>query len=264
MKILVEPAAGLGEFQTTDGTELLEFAAVSASRGCRRAVPMLGEAKPEALDFDKLAANAQAAVKPEALGQLAGNLGLSVESLQRFGVGWSVRHRAWTFPMRKAAGDVVGIRLRFPSGRKLSVKGGREGLFIPEGLQPGGRLLVGEGPTDAAALLDLGFQAVGRPNSSGGVKHLCELVRRLHSADVAIVADSDSPGQRGAELLAATLAAYVPTVKVIAPPDGVKDARQWKRAGAKAADVRKAIDAAEPRRLAVSVTTKAGGRNGRR
>lgn len=200
----------------------------------------------------KLAAECQAAVKRESLGRLADNLGLSVESLRRLGVGWSARHRGWTFPMSDASGRIVGVRLRLTSGRKLAVKGGHEGLFLPDGLEPGGRLLVAEGPTDTAALLDLGFAAIGRPSCTGGVRHVVEMVRRVQPPEVVIVADQDEPGQQGADRLVTTLAAYCPAARMIAPPYGIKDARAWKRAGATAADVQAAIDAAPVRRLAVT------------
>ena len=70
----------------------------------RRAIRMMTDPKPAGIDFDRLAAECQAVTSPEALGRLAADLGLSVESLRRLGVGWSVRHRAWTFPMSDAAG----------------------------------------------------------------------------------------------------------------------------------------------------------------
>ena len=41
-------------------------------------------------------------------------------------------------------------------------------------------------------------------------------------------------------------------------PAGIKDAREWKRSGATAADVLAAIDAAPVRKLRVSVCRKAG------
>jgi hypothetical protein len=85
----------------------------------------------------------------------------------------------FTFPMKDSNGRIVGIRLRLPSGRKLAIKDGKEGLFYPGDLQPGGRLLAAEGPTDTAALLDLGFSAVGRPSCNGGIRHVLQLVRRL-------------------------------------------------------------------------------------
>jgi phage/plasmid primase-like uncharacterized protein len=194
--------------------------------------------------------------------KLAVVLGVSIGSLMRLGAGWSPKYRGWSFPMSNATGDTLGIRLRLPSGRKLSVKGGKEGLFIPEGIEPHGLLLVCEGPTDTAALLDLGFNAVGRPSCSGGVKLLVDLLRKLKPSDVVIVADADAPGQRGAASLATALVAYCSDVRIIAPPAGVKDAREWKRSGATSAVVQSAIDAAPVRKLRVSVRRKAG-RNGK-
>jgi DNA primase len=160
--------------------------------------------------------------------------------------------------MSDAAGQVVGIRLRGDNGRKWAVPGSREGLFLPAGLTAGGRLLVCEGATDTAACLDWGFPAIGRPSCTGGVRHLVELVKRLVPTDVVVVADADAPGQRGAENLARQLVAYCPTVRVIAPSTGIKDARAWLQAGATAADVLAAIGAAPVRRL--KVTTAARGR----
>ena len=213
-------------------------------RNISRAVRMMTKPGNGQPDFDKMTAEFQAAVRPEALGRLAHNLGLSVESLRRLSVGWAAEGRA------------VGIRLRLPGGRKLAVRGGREGLFIPSSLEAGGRLLIAEGPTDTAALLDLGFAAVGRPSCSGGVRLLAELVRQQQPSEVVIVADSDGPGKKGADSLAGSLVAYCPTVRVITPPTGLKDARQWVRSGATAAEVQEVIDAAEPLRLKISVKRK--------
>ena len=63
--------------------------------------------------------------------------------------------------------------------------------------------------------------------------------------------------------LAAVLVAYTAAVRIIAPPAGIKDAREWKRNGATAADVQAAIEAAPIRKLRVSIRRKAGGRHGR-
>jgi len=236
-------------------------------RRTRRRTVCMGT-KPSArpiVDLGAYARQCHLATVPDALRRFGQSLGLSLESLRRLCVGWSARHRAWTFPMSDAAGHIVGIRLRLPNGRKLSIKGGREGLFVPEGIDQDGRLFVCEGPTDCAALLGLGFGAVGRPSCAGGVRHLVELIKRLRSEEVVIVGDNDQPdrrgrrpGQDGADRLAATLAAYVPAVRVIAPPAGIKDARAWEQAGARAADVQFAIDAAPVRRL--TVTTRRKGR----
>jgi len=125
-------------------------------------------------------------------------------------------------------------------------------------------LLIAEGPTDTAAILDLGFSAVGRPSCTGGVNLLVELVRTLKPSGVVIVADGDAPGQRGAETLATVLVAYSASVRIIAPPSGVKDAREWKRSGATSADVQQTIDAAPVRKLSVSTQMRRkGGHHGR-
>ena len=200
-------------------------------------------------DLGVLAAEYAAAVDLAELQDFAKELGLSVESLIRLRIGWAEQHRAWAFPMHGPDLDVRGIRLRSWSGRKWSVRGGREGLFLPVGLDFSGPLLTCEGPTDTAALLDLGFEAVGRPSCTGGTKLLIELVRRRQPPGVVIFADGDGPGQRGAESLASALIAYCPAVWVIRPPDGIKDARAWNQADAAREDVQAAIDAAPIRRL---------------
>ncbi len=213
-------------------------------------------------DFDKLAGEFQQAVRPEDLGALAECLGLSAESLGRLRVGWSKRNSAWSFPMCDPAGNVLGIRLRLPDGRKLSVRGGHEGLFVPADLDIENRLLICEGPSDTAALLDLGFPAVGRPSCTGGAKLLVDMVEQRKPREVVIVADDDLPGRRGAQSLATVLVAYAAAVRIITPPVGIKDARAWKLAGATAVDVQAAIDAAAVRQLNVAVTRRKAGRHG--
>ena len=188
--------------------------------------------------------------------ELAQSLGVSADSLQRLGLGWSDKHGAWSFPMRDAGGNVRGIRLRAPDGRKFAVSGSKDGLFIPEGLAFETALLICEGPTDMAAMLDLGFEAIGRPSCTGGTRLLAELLSNKRPPEVVIVGDHDEPGQRGADSLASTLVVYCPAVRVIWPPEGVKDARAWLLAGATREDVLRAIEAAPVRRLKI-------GRSGR-
>lgn len=147
--------------------------------------------------------------------------------------------------------QVRGIRLRFADGRKKAIFGGHEGLFIPAGLAYSTCLLIAEGPTDTAALLDLGFEATGRPSCMGGVSHCVELAREHWPLDVVIVADTDVCGQRGAESLTISLLPYAHTIRVIQPPEGIKDARAWKLAGATFADVQAAIDAASIRQMEI-------------
>jgi hypothetical protein len=130
-------------------------------------------------DLEPLAVQYRAALDSGRLNQLARQLGVSESSLTALSVGWSTSCGAYSFPMYDCDGRTVGIRLRRPTGAKFAVRGGREGLFLRPTQAVTERLLVSEGPTDTAALLDLGFgNVVGRPSCTGGVKLICDLVRR--------------------------------------------------------------------------------------
>ena len=196
-----------------------------------------------------LAAKCEMALTVPDCESLAARLGVSMRSLQRLGVGWSEQHHAYSFPMKDCRYRVCGIRLRGHVS-KWSVKGGREGVFIPYDLpSDDDLLLVCEGPTDTAAMLDLGFVAVGRPSCTGGGKHLIEVVIAQQPREVIIVADADTPGLNGARNLAVALTPYCWGIRTITPPPGVKDARAWVNSGAHANDVIDAIERTPALRL---------------
>jgi hypothetical protein len=204
-------------------------------------------------DFGALARRYELALGETKLGELAEALGLSTDGLKRLRVGWVEQHRAWSFPMCDASSNVLGIRLRLPDGRKLAVRGGHEGLFVPSGLPlpAGDRLLIAEGPSDCAALLDLGFSAIGRPSCSGGTRCVREFVQTRRPTRVVIAADSDDPGRQGAARLASVLVLYAPVVQVIEPPKGIKDMRAWRQARATHDDIERAIQGAPEWRLQI-------------
>ncbi len=198
-----------------------------------------------------LAAKYAANLPERGLHRLATDLGLCRDSLLRLRIGWT--GRAWSFPMTDAQGQVRGIRLRHTDGRKGAIKGGREGLFIPDDLRFDSALLLAEGPTDCAALLDFGFESIGRPNCRGGRLFVIDFIKRNRISDVVVVADGDEPGQRGAAMLASSLACRFHRVRVIAPPASVKDIRAWKVAGGTAGDVQQVIDGADVLHLGINV-----------
>jgi hypothetical protein len=216
--------------------------------------------QPQADGQPDLAAEAEEATRwtvehPKAFERFARDLGLSAASLTRLRVGHSPRRRAWMFPMTTVAGEICGIRLRLSNGRKLSVRGGREGLFLPTDIEPGGRILIAEGPTDTAAALDLGQSAVGRPNCRCGVGLLVEMVGSLKPEEVVVASDADEPGRKGAESLASKLLAFCP-VRIFTPGGGCKDLRAWLRTGATAIDLASVIAKAPVRRLEVNSKRK--------
>ena len=180
------------------------------------------------------------------------------ERLAAFAVGWAADRSAWSFPMRDpATGRVTGIRLRTADGTKFSVRGGRESLFLPDTLPADcDVLLVAEGATDAVAAHGIGFPLAGRPSCTSGAAHLAALVRDRKPGRVVIARDNDEPGVRGAEALARLLVLHSRDVRVVAPPEGVKDVRAWVAAGATRSDLDRLIHAASVRRLNIGVTTR--------
>lgn len=165
---------------------------------------------------------------------LGEELGVSSDSLITLDCCWAGPHKAYAFPMRNGEGDMVGIRLRSTNGRKWSVRGSHQGLFIGEMF--GKFLFVCEGPTDTAAAIDLGLCAVGRPSCSGGVRDLCVLVRRMGFNRVVIVSDNDKPGLSGAEVLSNNLP--VSSATLVLP---AKDMREFVRQGGTAQCIKSLI-----------------------
>ena len=229
-----------------------DFGCIPERRPRRQTATIRSSAPPTlTVEFlESVAAEYVLALDRERESRLCESLGVSGRSLNRLQMGWSNWQQAFTLPMRAADGNPTGIRFRGVDGRKWSLKGGREGLFIPVDLQFSRwddeyhQLLICEGPTDCAALLDLGFAAVGRPNCTGGVKQLIGLVADLQPREVVIVADADPPGLRGAKALAVELVSHCRGVKTILPPDGIKDVRDWVRDGAERFDIQATIDRA--------------------
>ena len=220
-------------------------------RAARKLSVPLTPLNPSETDFNKLAKQYQnaSATRRSDLGSLASALGVSQASLNDLGIGWATAAElratgtkcrnagCWTFPMAqprfdktdgKYAHEVVGIRLRTSDGFKYALTGSRQGLFVPSGFVTEGLLLICEGPTDTAAALDLGFLAAGRPSCCGGSGMLATVCRNL---EVVIIADDDEPGLRGAYELARTLVLYCRTLRVVCPPEGVNDLREWNKNG---------------------------------
>lgn len=159
-------------------------------------------------------------VRPVALAEFAAALHVTVAALKALGVGFDGTN--WTTPMRDGAGTVIGVQLRPPVGRKTCVPGSHLGLFVPSTVGRNGHdlLCIVEGASDCAAMLDMGYETVGRPSCSAGVEQLVQWTFDHPYRHIVIVADADEPGIRGARVLAARLHATV-----VLPPGGAKDVR---------------------------------------
>jgi len=175
-------------------------------------------------------------------GYLERELGLPHEILEVLDWRWDAAARAVAIPMRDACGEVTGIRYRaLKTGAKWSKRGSKDGLFFDPEFIPYDpeELVICEGPTDCAAAMACGFWAVGRSSCGTGRDQIKELIGRKGVRRVTIVADDDKPkpkpgggtwqpGLEGAQRLADQLGmAY----RIVLPPSGFKDLRDWYRAG---------------------------------
>lgn len=206
-------------------------------------------------DFKPIVEQCRCQLSQHRLNLLAVSLGVSVNSLKRLKTGWD--GEAYTFPMSNAEGMTIGIRRRFPNGYKCSVTGSRTGLFIPSKLSVNGPLLIVEGESDMAAALDLGFDAIGRPNCNSKVEMTAKAARGRE--EIVIIGDNDSVGKNGAEKLAEALVLYYQSVKIVYPPDSIKDLRQWLQAGLNAVSLQEIIKETRPIEIQICASLETEG-----
>lgn len=211
------------------------FADPDSSRSNGRTNPK----PPPAPDFAALTAQYETALSDDLAQEHADRLGVSVDALRRLHAGWD--GKALRFPMRDATGSIIGIRRRFANGDKCAVKGSSNGLFIPDGIIPSKPVFICEGPSDTAAALTLGLNAVGRSSCTSDVKQLVDFCGHYGVNEIGIVADADEPGRKGAEALGDELAAACESVRIIEPPTPHKDLRAWLQTGATFDDVMQAV-----------------------
>lgn len=145
------------------------------------------------------------------LKRFSAQMSVEFDALKSLETCWSREHQSWAFPMKDENGKIVGIRLRGLNGKKFSVRGGHQGLFIPN-FEQQETVFLPEGPTSTAAFLSVGLFAIGRPSCSGGVEQVRATLRKLKITKAVIMGDYDrkfrddgtewSPGIQGAESLA--------------------------------------------------------------
>lgn len=168
---------------------------------------------------------------------LANNLGVSLRSLHALSVGHAFGD-VYTYPMRDAAnGHFVGVRFRSMDGSKWGLAGGANGLFYDGLVTTAPVAFIPEGPTCTAALMDQGFNVVGRPNDRAKLQEVVALLLKWKTQHAVVVADNDAqksdgrrPGQEAAEIYFEALKLVVPRVSII-QPKRYKDSRDTVRYG---------------------------------
>ncbi len=208
------------------------------------------------VDLNAMLARCAAAITEAQLRTLADELGVTAESLRALGIGWATAadlrqlrasgagwkddrpDGAYAFPERDGAGTIVGFSFRAADGRKGSPSskvGSRRGLIIPDNLaERSGPVLIVEGASDAAASLDMGMAAVGRPSNASGCDDLAVL---LGGRNVIVLGENDRkdngnwPGRDGAIKVAQSLSeALKAQIPCALPPEGHKDVRDFLKA----------------------------------
>lgn len=172
------------------------------------------------------------------LDQLAIELGVTTESLERIGTGYDGVSKWWTFPEKDSNGTVIGILSRDHSGVKRRLTNSHCGLCycIDWDKAPGPVLLV-EGPSCTAAVLSMGLCGVGRPSNTGGVDHLIGLLESVPpDREIIVIGERDQkpdgkwPGRDGAVSTASQLAEFLDRpIAWSFVPDDQKDTRAWLR-----------------------------------
>ena len=183
-------------------------------------------------DWPALAAKYHNAMTDNGWPILVDELGLTVETLKAMQIGWDGSQSRYTFPMRNPDGVVVGIRTRQQDGKRSVSGSDGNGLFFVPSMLSAGYLIICEGPTDTAALIDAGFgSSVGKPSCRLGDQYVLNLIRRLRPEVVLLIPDSDTDGLEGFSYLANSIlqsgAMSLDRIDSLTPPIPLKDIRQW-------------------------------------
>ena len=181
-------------------------------------------------DWPSLAAKCHAAMTDDGWRYLGDELGLGTEPLKAMQVGWDGSQSCHTFPMRNDAGDAVGIRTRHQDGKRSVSGSDGHGLFFVPSMLESQYLIVCEGPTDTAAIIDAGFKSVvGKPSCKLGDGYVVGIVRKLKPRGVLLIPDRDPPGLEGFSILANEILRVMPfeSLDSLVPPTPLNDVRTW-------------------------------------
>lgn len=176
---------------------------------------------------------------------LADALRLPADALAALdGLGYDPTQHCHVFPEVDPFGRVVGASRRWRTGSKANVSASKRGLTIPRGFTLDAAdarpVFIVEGPSDTLAMHHAGLRVVGRPGNAAGTEYLAELLRPLPpDVPVYVCGENDErvnkkgeqewPGRDGAAAVCRGLIAALgnPSITVLMPPAGFKDARDF-------------------------------------
>jgi hypothetical protein len=153
---------------------------------------------------------------PDEEQQLAFRVGISVETIRKFGIGW--KDYKFLIPMYDEQG-ICGIAVRsyeFDNKKgwickKRCIKGSKHGWFFPKSDYSADKpFFIAEGWSDTAVLIEMGFQAMGRFNAV----HTEWNAMCSDNPNVYIISDTDECGIKGSKKLQQLIGG-----KIIYPPE---------------------------------------------
>ncbi len=166
------------------------------------------------------------------------------ETLLAMDTGWD--GEAYTFPVRNANDEIIGISRRWPDGTKGMVKGSQVGIYIPrisfKPLPDSWCLFICEGASDTATALDMGLRAIGRVSCQSGGGQVIEFCRKHDPTQVVIIADNDDPGIMGAKYLQDALKDEGKKTLVYVPGNNAKDLREYRENGGTHVDLLQSVN----------------------
>jgi len=174
---------------------------------------------------------------PAHVKDLCNKWGVGAGALQAMQIGWS--GICFTFPVRDAEEKPIGLQRLYPDNSKRLDKHSQAGIFIPKlNWEKLDTLFICEGLSDTATALDMGLMAIGRLSCGTGRDHIIKFCARKKPSQIVIVSDNDEPGIAGVKALGLWISqGYrmftipMPDLKVVVPPEGVKDLRAWRAEG---------------------------------
>lgn len=175
----------------------------------------------------------------EQVAELAERLRVEPQALRELGIGRDGDRV--TFPMFAGNGTVCGIKTRRHDWTSPGCIAGSALGVIRRAVPDDGLLLVCEGESDTAAGLSLGFDCIGVPGAGNAPEAAAAFAR---GRETVIVADADDAGQKGAQRLREVLLPVAKSLRVVYPPAGTKDLRQWLIGGCTREALAAAIEAA--------------------
>jgi hypothetical protein len=179
--------------------------------------------------------------------------GIDARTWLRLRVGW--HESGFVFPLVDPLPDIVNYEVLSSERWPYPACPESGGVLLPDGVGQQPIVVITQGAANVAALLDMGFDAIGLPYNGCRVDEVrVMLAERPGWHEVVLLEERTKPGTNISKAtralyaeLQARLASGHRKVYSLRPPVGVNNAYAWLKKGATEDDVMAVIDAEKPR-----------------